>query len=355
MLNTKVGFNTNANDVINSNDLRKRIINIDSRFRTKYQDSSTNFSFQLEHTYKNIIRLRVASIEIPNMSYVFSNIKSNTSFYIKAFDITGVPRKALIKIPDGNYTSSELIIAIQDALNTNFKNPFGIFITVSLDVNSAKVTFTHNGVALYPVTSSLTVPTQSAQPFVLNFLSNMSLKHRKFDFGLGFNLGFREHFYKVTQTSIVSLLNTYSITSESCINVVGDHYMFLAVNELHTVEQKTSNNFIQALAKIIVREEKQTVIYDDGGTLLSNEIIFNSPVDLKTLNIQLLDPYGDTIDLCGMDFSFALEITEVLNTRLYEFYRNYIWLGSLPCIPKNIQDSAVPLLNGTGVTQPPPL
>jgi hypothetical protein len=33
----------------------------------------------------------------------------------------------------------------------------------------------------------------------------------------------------------------------------------------------------------------------------------------------------------------------VLNTRLYDFYRNYIWLGSLPCIPKNIQDSADPL------------
>jgi len=347
MLNTKVGFNTNANDVINSNDLRKRIINIDSRFRTNYQDSSTNFSFQLEHTYKNIIRLRVASIEIPNMSYVFSNIKSNTSFYIKAYDITGVPRKALIKIPDGNYTSAELINVIQDALNTNFKIPFGIFITVSLDTNNAKVTFTHNGVALYPVTSPLTVPTQSAKPFVLDFLSNMSLKHRKFDFGLGFNLGFREHFYKVNQTSVVSSLNIYSITSESCINVVGDHYMFLAVNELDTVEQKTSNNFIQCLAKIIIREEKQTVIYDDGGTLLSNEIIFPSPVDLKNLNIQLLDPYGDIIDLCGMDFSFALEITEVLNTRLYDFYRNYIWLGSLPSVPKNIQDSAVPLLNGT--------
>jgi hypothetical protein len=354
MLNTKVGFNTNANDVINSNDLRKRIINIDSRFRTKYQDLSTNFSFQLEHTYKNIIRLRVASIEIPNMSYVFSNIKSNTSFYIKAYDITGVPRQTLIQIPDGNYLSSEIITVIQNLLDTNFKNPYGIFITVSLDNNSAKVTFTHNGVSLYPVTSPLTTPTQSAQPFVLDFLTNLSLKNRNFNFGLGYNLGFRQQCYKVTQMSTVSALDIYSITSESCIDVVGETYMFLSVNELHTVEQKTSKNFIQCLAKIIIREEKQCVIYDDGGTLLSNEIIFPSPIDLKNLNIQLLDPYGDIIDLCGMDFSFALEITEVLNTRLYEFYRNYIWLGSLPCIPKNIQDSAVPLLNSIGVTQSPP-
>ena len=78
MLNTKIGFNNNANDVINSNDLRKRILNIDSRFRNNYKDPSTDFSFQLEHTYKNIIRLRVASIEIPNIFYVFSTAKSNT-------------------------------------------------------------------------------------------------------------------------------------------------------------------------------------------------------------------------------------------------------------------------------------
>jgi hypothetical protein len=342
MLNTKVGFNTNANDVINSNDLRKRIINIDSRFRTKYEDLSTNFSFQLEHTYKNIIRLRVASIEIPNMSYVFSNMKSNTSFYIKAYDITSLPRQALIEIPDGNYLASEVITAIQTSLNTNFKNLYGIFITVSLDTNNAKVTFTHNGVSLLPVTS-LTVPTHSALPFVVDFVTNIAYNNRNFNFGLGYNLGFRQHAYKASQVSVVSLLNVYSLTSESCIDVVGETYMFLSVNELHTVEQKTSSNFVQCLAKIIVREEKQAVIYDDGGTLLSNEIIFPAPVDFKNLNIQLLDPYGDIIDLCGMDFSFSLEITEVLNTRLYDFYRNYIWLGSLPCIPKNIQDSADPL------------
>lgn len=340
MLNTKVGFNTNANDVINSNDLRKRIINIDSRFRTKYEDPSTNFSFQLEHTYKNIIRVKVASIEIPNMSYVFSNMKSNTSFYIKAYDITGIPRQALIQIPDGNYTSAEIITEIQNALDTNFKNPYGIFITVSLDTNSAKVTFTHNGVSLYPVTSTLTVPTQSALPFVLDFVTNTALNNRNFNFGLGYNLGFRQHTYKASQLSVVSSLNVYSITSESCIDVVGDLYMFLAVNELHTVEQKTSSNFVQCLAKIIIREEKQAVIYDDGGTLLSNEIIFPAPIDFKNLNIQLLDPYGDIIDLCGMDFSFSLEITEVLNTRLYDFYRNYIWLGS-----------TLPSLNGTSFMQ----
>jgi hypothetical protein len=91
------------------------------------------------------------------------------------------------------------------------------------------------------------------------------------------------------------------------------------------------------------------VIYDDGSTLLSNEIIFPSPVDINFLNIKLVDPYGEVIDLVGMNFSFSLEITEVLNTKLYDFYRNYIWAGTIPSVNyKTVKGSAQPLLKGIG-------
>jgi hypothetical protein len=48
-----------------------------------------------------------------------------------------------------------------------------------------------------------------------------------------------------------------------------------------------------------------------------------------------------------MDFSFSIEITEVLNMKLYDFYRNYIWMGTIPSV-KRVQGIATPLLNGTG-------
>ena len=78
MLNTRIGENYNANDVINSNDLRKRIINIDSRFRTNFADPVGNFQYRLEHTYKNIIRMQVTSVEIPNTFYTFTTAHQNT-------------------------------------------------------------------------------------------------------------------------------------------------------------------------------------------------------------------------------------------------------------------------------------
>lgn len=352
MLNTKLNEFFNNNDVINSNDLRKRILNIDSRFRTNQSSLSTDFQYRLEHTYKNVIRIKVGSIEIPNMFYTFSEKRGNTKFTIKAYDNINMIREAQIIIPDGNYVSEELVTEIQTQLDTKFKIPYGIFLTISLNTNSAKIIITNNGLSSYPVTSPSAVPTESAKQFSLNFLSDIYTKDRPHNWGLGYNLGFRQKYYKVDTpipSPLAPTLTAYTITAEGCLDVIGDHYMFLSVNDLHTVEQKTTQNYFQCLAKIIIREEKQAVIYDDGATLLSNEIIFPSPVDITFLNVKLLDPYGEIIDLCGMNFSFSLEITEVLNTKLYDFYRNYIWLGSIPSVNyKTVQGSAQPLLKGVG-------
>jgi hypothetical protein len=362
MLNTRIGENYNANDVINPNDLRKRIINVDSRFRQNLLDSTTEFSYTLDHPYKNLIRLRVASVEIPNMFYNFT--KKNNTFIVKALNILNLTCEAKIEIPPGNYNSCELVDTIQAQLDTKLKNPHGIFINISLDTITAKITFIHNGVSSTPLEENA-VPTNSAKNFILDFMTpythNANNAHNpephkkklmRKNLGIGYNLGFKEGVYKVTSLSPSPTnpsLNIYSITAEGCLDVVGDTYLFLCVNDLHTVEQRTDETYIQSLAKIIIREDKHMVIYDDGATLMSNEIIFPSPTDLKILNVRLLNPYGEVVDLCGMNFSFSLEITEVQNTRLYDFYRNYIWLGTVPSVNyKSVQGTQQTLLKGAG-------
>lgn len=349
MLNTRIGENYNANNVINPNDLRRRLLNVDSRFRTNLGDKVSNFSYRLEHTYRNVIRLRVASVEIPNTFYTFSAAKKNTSFKVATRDIDNIARQITVSINDGNYTASELVALLQNEFNTKFRDPYGIFISVSLNANSAKITFTHNGLSAYPVVSPLTIPTVSANPIIFNFGTTEYYTERNDNFGLGYNLGFRQRCYTLTTPTSTVPFSTYVLTAEAIIDVVGDTYMFLAINDLHTVEHKTNEKYFQHLAKIIIREDKNAIIYDDGSTLLSNEIIFPSPVDLSVLNIQLLDAYGDLIELNGAHFAITLEITEVLNTKLYDFYRNYIWSGSIPSVNyKTVQGSALPLLNGRG-------
>lgn len=346
MLNTRRNEIYNANDVISSNDLRKRIVNVDSRFRSVLTDSSTDFTFKFEHPYKNVIRARIASVEIPNMWYEFSAKNyQNTHFSISAYDINNVLRTAIIKIPDGNYSATDLIIAVQQQLNISFNTPYGIFIDVTIDPHTIKTSFIHTGVAA----KGAPQPTQNAKPFVLDF-KVPDLCYKPFDFGLGANLGFMNTYYNVATvyTDVSTAQIQYIQTSESLLDVISNQYIFLSIDDLHGVEQKTSDNYFQCLAKIIVREDKLSVIYDDGSTLLSNDVIFPSPVDLKQIKVRLSDPYNQVLDLNYLNFSFSLEITEVMNTKMYEFYRNYIWLGTIPSVPANVTGSAQGLLGGKG-------
>jgi len=268
--------------------------------------------------------------------YTFTD--KNNSFTVKAYDITNIVRVIKIIIPNGNYSSCELITLLQSLFDSEIRDVYGIFFNITLNTANAKVTITHTGVSAVPLPTQ-PVPTQPAKAFILDF-STDKYNPRKHNFGLGFNLGFSKQCYKVSN-------DKFSQTGECCLDVVGDTYMFLCINDLHTVEQKTDETYIQCLAKIIIREDRFAVIYDDGSTLMSNEIVFPSPIDLKVLNVKLIDPYGDIVDLNCMNFSFSLEITEVLNTSLYDFYRNYIWLGAIPSI-KKASGSQQGLLKGIG-------
>jgi hypothetical protein len=342
MLNTRIGENYNANDVINSNDLRKRIINIDSRFRTNFADPVGNFQYRLEHTYKNIIRMQVTSVEIPNTFYTFTTAHQNTYFTVTTNDISDLPQSLTVTIPNGNYTANELITTIQDQFDA-FSVTSGIFLEISINLNTAKVTLTNLGVAVAGAPS----PTNDARPTTFNFLVSPPSMYN-LSLGLGYNLGFRLPSYTATPTATAGV-DTCSITSEAVVDVIGDTYLLLGINDLHTVEQRTDTNYFQVLAKVVVREDKNMVIYDDRGCCITNEIVFPQPLNLSVLQVSLKDPYGGIIDLNGLNYSITVEITEVVNTRLYDFYRNYIWLGSVPRVDINsTSGKANTLLGGQG-------
>jgi hypothetical protein len=348
MLNTKTGDLYNNNDVINSNDLRKRLINVDSRFRPTLTEPVGNFLYRLEHTYKNVIRVRVASIEIPNTFYTFTTARQNVSFVVTTKDLGGITRSLTILIADGNYTISELITEIQDQLNAGLRNPYGIYINIALDVNSGKITIACQG--LIAVWSSGALPNYENYPVTFDF-STPRPSTRHGGIGIGYNLGFRQAIYVPNPNAIAAgpsaTPTSYPLTGEAIVDTVEDTYLLLGLNDLHTLEHRTTSNYFQMMGKIIVREDKNAIIYDDGSSLVTNQIIFPSPQNLTNLQISLLDAYGEIIDLNGLNYSVTFEITEVLNTRLYDFYRNYIWSGGVP-ITKNKGAGAAGMLTGAG-------
>ena len=338
MLNTQAGEYLNNNPVISANDLRIRSINIDSRFRTTYTDTTSDFDFRFAHTYKNVISVRVSSVEIPNVFPQFSALRHNISFKITAYDISGIERSTVITITEGNFTSVLMEQEIQSKLD-DFRLMTGIFINYTINPISIRSKFELIGVAALPITID-SPPTQPpSKPLIIDF-SNDNTCGRRCDFGLGYYLGFRCLKYVVAPI-IGNPLSDYTLTSESLVDVVGDLFLLLHVGDFHAVEHKTGDNYIQCMSKIVIREDKGAVIYDDGSTLINNQVILPSPIDLKQLSIRLTDAYDQPIDLMDMNWSMTLEIIEVMRTELYQFYRNYLWSGKLPSIKQNARGSEI--------------
>lgn len=336
MLNIKTDEIYGKNPIVNSNDLRKHIINIDSRFRKSYLEPPTDFLYQFAHPYKNVIKGRVASVEIPIGFYNFSKSKKNTMFRIDATDYTGNIHFLQITIEDGDYTPECLISKIQEQMD-GIRDMYGLFFRISLDKINRRVTITHDGSAPPPCPPG---PTHNPVNYGITFMM-IGQEDRKFDFGLGYNLGFCKQFYCVD--------GPFCVTGESLIHTTGDNYFLLSIDDYYTVEQKTNNDYIKCLAKILVKRDHNGIIFDDGYTVLSNDIIFPRPVDLKQVRVRLLDCYGVPIDLHSMNFSISFEITEVMNIQMYDEYRTHLWTKQEPRAVRNVSGSsagiAPPALN----------
>jgi hypothetical protein len=330
MLHVKTDEIYGKNNVVNSNDLRKHLINIDSRFRDSTLEPPTDFLYKFIHPYKNVIKARVSSVEIPIGFYNFSLTKKNTMFRLDATDYVGNQHYLQITIPDGDYSPQCLVQKIQEQFN-GIKDMYGLFFRITLDPISKKVTITHDGSAAPPCPPG---PSHCPVSFGLTFVM-LGFEERSYDFGLGYNLGFSKPFYTVN--------DPYSITGESLINTQGDQYFLLGIDNYYTVEHKTNDSYIQSLAKILIKRDCNGIIFDDGYTVLSNDIVFPRPTDLKQVRVRLMDAYGVPIDLHNLNFSISLEITEVMNVQMYDDYRNYLWTEKEPRAIRQTSGSSAPI------------
>ena len=199
MLHVKTDEIYGKNPIVNVQDLRTHIINIDSRMRKSHMEPPTDFQYDLAHVYKNVIRARVASVEIPGVFYNFSLKKKNESLLFW-----------VITLRNGNVILNKF-------------NMYGIFFRITLDERTQKVTIHHDGSALPPCPQT---PTHCPVSFGLMF-GMVGQEERIYDFGLGFNLGFVKQIYVV---------DTPAITSESVIQTMGDAYFLLAIDDMYTVE-----------------------------------------------------------------------------------------------------------------------
>jgi len=297
--NTNFIINSFPNNVApgNLNSLKRlttlQNIHLNSCFRHNYFNSSScDFQYVIPSDIKNVVSLRLVSIEIPNAWYLFSHKQKNNVFNIEV-NIDNTVTTYTITIPDGNYDSDSL----QQFLNTTYfsqskTDTYLKYIHFSIDNNSFKSTF-----------EVLDNPSITVFSFSLCFLYDINENPMN---TVGWLLGFR----------LSSYLNvSVKIQSEGLFDACGDKYIYFGLNDYQY--NNNSNNIVgfdksimdeNILAKIPMINGKLSFIIDENNNLLAKKRVYNGPVTLRKLYIKIMDKFGNVIDLNNMDFSFTLEV-----------------------------------------------
>ena len=298
---------TNTNSVVNSfvnvvapgslNSI-KRIthtlnLNINTCFRNNYYNTNPcDYQYVIPSEIKNVISMRLASIEIPNAWYLFSNLKKNNEFMIE-INNNGTLTKYIIVVPEGNYDN----ITLPNYLNSTYfylstTSPIDLtFIKFEIDQYSFKSRF--KLVGTYPENFCFTVN------FVNSEITNIM-------YSMGWTLGFR----LVSYRSIVE-----SIESEAIFDSGRDRYVYMSIddyqynnNSLNIVCFDNSIMEKNIIAKIPMVNGKLTMVIVDNTSPLTKTRRYNGPVNIRNLYIRIIDRFGETVNLNHMDYSFTLEM-----------------------------------------------
>ena len=95
-------------------------IYIDTRFKTKYSNSNSDFKFQLSQTVQlpdNCVCF-IDDIIVPHSWYSIEDY--NNRLYIRQLDISGAADDRIITIPSQNHTGASLALAIKAGLEAAF-------------------------------------------------------------------------------------------------------------------------------------------------------------------------------------------------------------------------------------------
>ena len=285
------------------NPLRKhsRVLNlsIDSIFRKNYNTtSSTDFVYSLPVNIKDVVSMRVSSIEFPNSVYVITSKNKSNEFTIISYNIGMVGKWKITKhriiLPNGLYKISYLI----DYLNN-------IFSSVSKLKRISAVYNSNNNTINFVNISS----TPNIEQFDIDFTIQTEPK-RPIQFNLGWILGYRKSYYKY-ESDIVN--NKY--IAESPINFLETPYFYLHINDFNhnfspiydVIFEESVITSLHILDKIPNTGAKN-IIQTNVNNNEKKIRYYNGPVNIKRLEIKLLDKFGRPVDIQKSDFSFTLQL-----------------------------------------------
>jgi hypothetical protein len=274
----------------------KKNLSIDTKFRDNYHTSSaSNFNFNLPINMNDVIQMQLAAIELPTTYYVVSKQYDNNFFSITVNTATTV-----ITIPDGNYDRDTIMAAI----NAQLVSAGGLFASLVFKINL--IGTTGSGQTYIEIVPAITVLELNFQAdkygvTLKDYITPLPLK-------LGWILGYRKGIYT----------GNLNYVSEGIVDTTGPKYFFLVVDDYNN---SVNNNYYSAfnssilnnnvLARISLQSKVFNILEQNNLSLVTTPREYFGPVNIQTLNVQLLDEYGRVVDLNNMDYSFCVTLTTI--------------------------------------------
>ena len=288
-----------------------------------YNSSSTDCTFTLPLTMKNVLSMTLTTLELPNVFFAFSSQRGTNKLYIYE-DTTGL--NGLVTLPDGNYSNTPNIspgtpnnyigAALENAINSQIlgiANPadYRFFVRVDPVTNFTQIFNNTNTFTMKVIIIDNSLVEDFSNPYVFNTRNvdnqpDNKLKPSQYTNTLGYLLGFRGLTYN----------GAASYTSESTFNGKYSNYLYFSVNDYTGSQQKSntygvlSNSLIDdnVLAFVELNSPTYSYVFNNSGDLIYKRRIYYGPVDISKISIKLLDQYGQVVNLLQNDFSFGLTV-----------------------------------------------
>lgn len=287
--------------------LRAKYIKLNTRFADDYVNNMTNtanlntynqssYTFTLPETIKNVKSITAQTAEIPYAFYTLSDYVGNNVMSVQF----GSNAPIIIKVAEGVFSETQIQRAIQLAINATGQLTYGY-------IGSGKFTITNKN---------------TTTDAVINFAIKQDGTFDKYNLKkkLGWLMGFCKASYTIPKSNGV-------ISSESIFRSRA-YYYYLAVNDFSNGNRNSfisqmstslmNNNILSKIVMCDIRYSSYIVpnaqTYNIvpankyNGLLLSNTRTYSDKTDIQKLNIQLLNEFGDVVNLNGAHYSVTLVI-----------------------------------------------
>ena len=269
---------------------------LNSAFKTDYNDSTSSFTYVFPEKLTNVIDIRISHLEIPvDVYFTVSEYYGNNKFtVIKENREYGITNTYEIKIPDSNYITMD---DYRDILNLRIRDVLGDNDLIAL----------HNQYTLFFHSQSLT------QDYTIKF--SESIYNPTIERNLGYLLGFRKSTYTITPGT--------HIESERPVNLAPTKAFFIVLEDFtnnfkENIRVGFANHFLNknVLARIPftrTKDEARSFIFNKFSDTPGNVRKYSGPTDIQKIKIEILDDYGEIVNLLGADWGFVVTATMMIN------------------------------------------